>query len=80
MSIQKKRGIFIPPKDEDESINNNKKKDKKVYDNNNNYGCPCWVCNDLEEQIKSLQKAQARTKQDTNKILGKITKLEAFFQ
>ena len=80
MSIQKKPwGIFIPPKDEDELNYTTLSNDKKVYDNNN-YGCPCWVCKDLGEQMKSLQKAQARTKQDTNKILAKISKLESFFQ
>jgi hypothetical protein len=37
----------------------------------------CSLCSDLQEQIKSLQKAQARTKQDTSKLIAILKRLEA---
>lgn len=37
----------------------------------------CSLCSDLQEQIRSLQKAQARTKQDTSKLIAILRRLEA---
>jgi hypothetical protein len=51
---------------------------------NTNTECMCWVCHDLKlavtaDEIKSLQKSISKTKEDTNTILDKMKKLEAYF-
>ena len=53
---------------------------KNVNNNNNKNTCNCWVCRDiLQEEIKSVQKSLSHTRQDTNKILSKLERLEAYF-
>jgi len=53
--------------------------------------CHCWCCKDtgirynydievLAEEIKSTQKSIAHCKEDTNKILSKVERLEKYFQ
>ena len=47
----------------------------------NNDVCLCWTCRDsrLEDEINSIQKSISKTKEDTNTILNKMKKLEAYF-
>ena len=49
----------------------------QVYDTKSD-GPICWVCNDLHEEIKSLQKAEARSRHDIRNIIRE--ELYAFFK
>ena len=68
------------------SINNNINEHKR-FPKKTNRRCRCSTCEILHstyqilsEEIRSTQKSIAHCKEDTNKILGKIAKLETFFQ
>lgn len=83
-----------PPRtnNDNNSINNNYKNLSlfPVDDGGNGHGdarrkkrnlfCRCSTCEIVgPEEIKSLQKSVSMTKQDTNKILEKVLRLEAYF-
>ena len=88
MSSQKKREPFsdsLIKRNGEIPVSNTTSKDKKfTWETIKRRVCKCSTCeilySDLSDQLKCTQENIQRCKEDTNKILSKVEKLEAILQ